>query len=99
MNNSGCFIVYNDVTPYFSYCSITYPSCPILKLLNSDYQYHINSLLFYATAHVKPTMTCCSLCVQNAGPLLNKKSFPVDRPGGIILRLYPAAFFFFFFLS
>ena len=32
-------------------------------------------------------------------PPLNKKSFPVDRPGGIILRLYPAAFFFFFFLD
>ena len=30
-------------------------------------------------------------------PPLNKKSFPVHRPGGIILRLYPAAFFFFFF--
>ena len=27
-------------------------------------------------------------------PHLNKKSFPVERPGGIILRLYPAAFFF-----
>ena len=29
-------------------------------------------------------------------PPLNKKLFPVDRPGGIILQLYPATFFFFF---
>ena len=35
--------------------------------------------------------------ISSVRPPLNKKSFPVDRPGGIILRLYPAAFFFFFF--
>ena len=30
-------------------------------------------------------------------PPLNKKSFPVYRPGEFILWTYPAAFFFFFF--
>ena len=36
-------------------------------------------------------------CATILRPPLNKKSFPVVRPGGIILNLYPAAFFSFFF--
>ena len=42
---------------------------------------------------------CLRFDVQVFGPPLNKKSFPVDRPGGIILRLYPAAYFFYFFFK
>ena len=42
---------------------------------------------------------CNSFSQPQLRPPLNKKSFPVDRPGGIILRLYPAAFFFFFFFE
>ena len=63
---------------------------------------------FLRPASVKTLITQSCLCnihinhneeslLKLLRPPLNKKSFPVERPGGIILRLYPAVFFCFLF--
>ena len=47
--------------------------------------------------HKYPIGKLSTLCIRVPRPYLEIIPFPVDRPGGFILRLYPAAFFFFFF--
>ena len=52
----------------------------------------LNSPTFFARTNISNYFWACTLRRH-----LKIISFPVDRPGEINLRTYPAAFFFFFF--